>query len=60
MVESIVYVSQLIDRAAVDPHAQLHLGMTLQGPTDLNRALNRRFRTVEENQRHPVAYGKAD
>src|SRR5438477_6619807 len=48
------YVHQAADQSAVHPHPQLELRVFPRGTTDLQRAFNRRFRSVVENQRHPI------
>ncbi len=49
------YVHHAADRSAVHPHPQLELPVFPRGTTDLQRAFNRRFRSVVENQRHAVS-----
>ena len=39
----------------MNSHPQLDARMILQGPADLERTPRRFFRTVEENERHPIA-----
>ena len=50
-----VQISDFIDRAAVNAHPHLKFGMIFQLLADLQRAENRRFRTVAKNQRAAVA-----
>src|SRR6266550_3477541 len=54
-VGSLIDIDDLIDRAAVDPHAKLNRGMTFQRPRNLHGALRRCLGISAENQRHAVA-----
>src|SRR5436305_12530589 len=49
------YVHHAADRSAVHPHPQLELRVFPRGATDLQRAFHRRFRSIVENQRHPIS-----
>src|SRR5437588_10633596 len=59
-VRSIVYIGHAADGSAVNSHPELQMGMGLERFSDLQRALHRRFRAIEEDQRHAVANRKAD
>src|SRR6266446_10788141 len=49
------YVHHAADRSAVHPHPELELRVFPRGTTDLQRAFHRRFRSVVEDQRHPIS-----
>ena len=51
---------EFVYRSAVNPHAHLHLRLALECAADFDCATDRRFRAVEENQRHAVARWNAD
>ena len=59
-VRSVVYVLYLIDRAAVDAHAQPNVRRFLERLADLNRAANRRLGAIEKDERHSIARGNSD
>src|ERR1700730_16085786 len=59
-IDPIVHVADLIDRAAVDSHPQLNIGLALERPLNFNRATQRRFRTLEKNESHTIAYRQTD
>ena len=48
------YVNHTANRPAMNPHAQLQLGVFTCGAADLQGAFHRRFRGVVENQRHSI------
>jgi hypothetical protein len=52
---SLVNIGNSANRPAVDSHPQPDARMILQRFANLQRTLRRFFRTVEENERHPVA-----
>jgi hypothetical protein len=49
------YVNHTANRSAMNPHAQLQLGMFTGGSTDLQGAFHRRRRGVVKHQRHSIA-----
>src|SRR4026207_1568571 len=53
-VRPVVYVQHLLDRTAVDPHAQMDLWMRLQCLSELRGTADWSFRVFEENQNHSV------
>jgi hypothetical protein len=54
-VRFLVNIRHSVDRTAVNSHPQLHARMILQSSANLERTPGRLFRTVEENERHPIA-----
>jgi hypothetical protein len=52
-----VQIRDFIYRAAMDSHADLQLGMTLECATDLERAEERRLGAISKNQ-HPTIPGR--
>src|ERR1051325_6285006 len=52
-------VDVAVDYPAMDPHAQLYVGVIAQRTTDLNRAAHRSLGVAEEGQRHAVSGGAA-
>src|SRR5437667_11226236 len=54
------YVHHTADRSAVHPHPQLELRVFPRGTTDLQRAFHWRFRSIVENQRHPISSRHGD
>jgi len=54
-VRAVIHIGNLIDRSAVDAHAQEKVRMLLQGLRDLDRAAHRRIRAGEKCQRHAIA-----
>src|SRR6266487_4386959 len=54
-VRFLINVRDSVDWTAVNSHPQLDAGMILQRSANLERAPGRFFRTVEENERHPIA-----
>ena len=59
-VRLIVDVGDSVDRAAVDPHANLKAGPLLQFLTDFQGALCRIFRCAKEEQRHSISCRQSD
>jgi hypothetical protein len=59
-VGSLIDIDDLIDRAAVDSHAELNRGMTFQRPCNVHGAPRRRLGIGAENQRHAVASRQTD
>jgi hypothetical protein len=59
-VRFLVNIRDSVDRTAVNSHPQLHAPMILQRSANLERTPGRFFRTVEENQRYPVAGRHSD
>ena len=59
-IRPLVHIRYLIDRTAVNSHAKLNRGMTLQRLRNLHRALHRCLGITAENQRHAVACRQAD
>src|SRR5439155_18400021 len=59
-VRTTTYVHHAADRSTVHPHPQLELPVFPRGTTDLQRAFHRRFRTVVEDQRHPISRRHGD
>ena len=51
----LIEVSDFVDRAAVDSHADAQLGMAFQCFADLERAQNRRFRAGAKHQGATIA-----
>ena len=56
----LINIRDSVDRAAVNSHPQLDTRMILQRSADLERTPGRFFRTVEENERHPIAGWHSD
>src|SRR2546422_10273121 len=56
----LVYVGDFIDWSAMDPHPELEFRVILQRLCNLERALDRRLRTIAKNQCHPVACRQSD
>ncbi len=54
-VDLIIHIGDLIDRSAMNSHAQVDIGVLFQRLLDFQRAPDRLFRTAEENQRHPIS-----
>ncbi|MDQ6913480.1 MAG: hypothetical protein M3128_11470, partial [Verrucomicrobiota bacterium] len=54
-IRALIHICHGVHRPGMHTHAQLNLGMILQGPGDLNRTTHRRFRRGEKRQRHPIA-----
>ena len=59
-VRFLVNINDSVDRTAVNSHPQPDLRMILQRSANLERTPGRFFRTVEENERHPIAGGHSD
>jgi hypothetical protein len=59
-VRFLIYIRDSVDRTAVNSHPQQDLRMILQGSTNLESTSRRFFRTVEENERHPIAGRHSD
>jgi hypothetical protein len=59
-VRFLVNIGDSVDRTAMNPHPQLDARMILQRFANLERTPHRFFRTVEENQRHPIASRHSD
>src|SRR5258705_11323252 len=55
----LVEVGYLVDRSAVNSHANVKFGMIFQRFADLERAQNGRFETVSKNERAAIAGGQA-
>jgi hypothetical protein len=51
----VINIGDLVHWAAVHSHPQLDVRMLLQRFADLERTSHRLFRTVEEQERHPVS-----
>jgi hypothetical protein len=54
-VRFLINIRDSVDRTAVNSHPQLDARMILQCSANLERTPGRFFRTVEENERHPIA-----
>jgi len=59
-VRAIVHVGHTANRAAVNSHPQLQLRISFKRFSDFQRALHRRFRTVEEDKSHSITNRKTD
>jgi hypothetical protein len=59
-VRFLIYIRDSVDRTAVNSHPQQDLRMILQGSANLESTSRRFFRTVEENERHPIAGRHSD
>ena len=57
---AIIHIAHLVDRAAVNSHSQLNVWVALERLLNLNRALDRRFGSRKENERHSITSRKAD
>ena len=55
----LVEVGYLVDRPAVNSHANVKFGMIFQRFANLQRAQNGRFETVSKNERAAIAGGQA-
>ena len=56
----VVHISHLVNRPAMNAHADTDFRVTPQFLPNLERALRRLFGTAKEKQGHPVASGQAD
>src|SRR5438128_11667686 len=56
----VVHIGDPIDRATVNSHPHLNMRMILQGSANLESTSHRFFRTLEEQERHPVAGWHSD
>ena len=54
-VHSVVNVSDLINRTAVNPHSHLNVWRLFQCLADFQRTLHGLFRAAKKNQRHPIS-----
>ncbi len=54
-IRPLVHIFNLIDRPTVHTHAQTQTRIIFQYPANFQRTLHRLLRTLEKNQRHPVA-----
>ena len=59
-VRFLVNIDDSVDRTTVNSHPQPDARMILQRFANLERTPGRFFRTVEENQRHPIAGRHSD
>jgi hypothetical protein len=59
-VRFLVNIDNSANRTAMNSHPQLDARMILQCSANLERTSGRFFRTVEENQRHPIARWHSD
>ena len=54
-VRFVVHIGDSVDRATVNPHPHLNMGMILQDPANIESTSYRFFRAMEEKERHPVS-----
>src|SRR5207253_4244774 len=59
-VRSVIDILDLIDRAAMHAHAQTNSRVVSHRPRYFQRALDRFFRRLEKDHRHPVTGRDAD
>jgi hypothetical protein len=56
----LVNINDSVDRTAVNSHPQLDARVIMQCPANLERTPGWFFRTVEENERHPITSRHSD
>jgi hypothetical protein len=56
----LVHISDVAHGPAVDSHPQMNLGINLKRCGNFERTLDRRFRSVAKNQRHPITRWNPD